>query len=63
MEVAQTMLVVGSQECDEGEFLQNGGRLYLDLILAAAAAADGGSRGRSVRGGAADGLHSASDDV
>ena len=41
------------------ESLQNGVRLYLDLILAAAT--DGGSIGRSVRGGAADGLHSASD--
>ena len=34
----------------------------MDLILAATAA-DGGSRGQPVRGGAADGLHSASDDV
>jgi len=33
------------------------------LSLAAVAIADGGSSARSVRGGAADGLHSASDDV
>ena len=36
----------------------------MDLIFAAAAAtADGGSSGRSVRRGAADGLHGAGDDV